>query len=279
MEAEGLDGPATCVGVDTAPDPPRLPRGHAPWLRAAHVVRALALVTERLHALLCAVSLSDLSVAVVLGSSLLFPQWTAMVRLEGGWDACANGIDDTDECRARRRKAAALLERKVTRGLMEALPMSTLSAPTRWCGHLCTFAWLDGTRGRTGRRLSLRRRRTCARRRRTVPRPCVPRAPRAWARRCRAYCISAVPRALPLPRTHAAVRARRFLASRCVAPPRRPPRGGGGPHVTCGSSATRTSLAWGVTFFSDWLPCVYACAQGQRSLQTRCIVRDRLARS
>ena len=131
MEAEGLDGPATCVGVDTAPDPPRLPRGHAPWLRAAHVVRALALVTERLHALLCAVSLSDLSVAVVLGSSLLFPQWTAMVRLEGGWDACANGIDDTDECSARRRKAAALLERKVTRGLMEALPMSTLSAPTR----------------------------------------------------------------------------------------------------------------------------------------------------
>jgi len=130
MEAEGLEGPTTCLAVETAPDPPPLPRGHMPWLRTAHVVRALALVTERLHALLCAVSLPELHVAIVLGPSLLFPQWTAMVRLEGSWDACTNGLDDTDECMGRRRKAAALLERKVTRALMEALPVSIGSAPT-----------------------------------------------------------------------------------------------------------------------------------------------------
>lgn len=131
MASEGLQ---TYVGVTTAPDAPPLPRGRAPWLPTAHLVHALTRMTERLYALLCALPDSDakLDVALVLGTSLQFPQWTAMLHVQGRWDACDNLIEDTNECWERRRKAAALLERKVTRALLETLPLSTTeSAPTR----------------------------------------------------------------------------------------------------------------------------------------------------
>lgn len=124
-ELEGISG--ACIAVHTALDPLPLPRQLAPPQSPAHLMRSLFILTERLHALFCAwpSPTSGMELALVLGTSLSFPLWTALVRCEGSWDACNNGIDDTDECMGRRRKAAALLERKVTRCLLEAMPVVT----------------------------------------------------------------------------------------------------------------------------------------------------------
>ncbi|WFD27032.1 hypothetical protein MNAN1_002026 [Malassezia nana] len=135
MEGHELDGMLrACIAVHTALDPLPLPRRLAPPQSPAHLMRSLFIVTERLHALFCAwpSPTAGMELAIVLGTSLSFPRWTALVRLEGSWDASDNGVDDTNECMGRRRKAAALLERKVTRCLLEAMPVVTDEvAPTQ----------------------------------------------------------------------------------------------------------------------------------------------------
>lgn len=129
MMSEGvcsaLDTHAT-TSYDTRPAPP-VDFGHVDgdsgFRAAAELVQASANIERRLHAAflrLRELGWADVRLALVIGSSLLFPARTVAISLRGALQPVGTLADSTDML-ARRKRAAALLERRLVRTLTESL--------------------------------------------------------------------------------------------------------------------------------------------------------------